>query len=109
LTRFEALLREIGLADEEITVRMTGCPNGCARPYTAEIGFVGRAPGRYQIYLGGNVTSTRLNRVYRDNVKDPDILNELRPVLSRYAVERNTGERFGDWCHRVLWPESAAA
>jgi sulfite reductase (NADPH) hemoprotein beta-component len=94
------------VGEEEIIIRMTGCPNGCVRPYMAEIGFVGRAPGRYQIYLGGNEGSTRLNRLFRDTVKDPDIMNELRPVLTRYAGERRGGERFGDWCARVLWAES---
>jgi sulfite reductase (NADPH) hemoprotein beta-component len=104
----EALLAELGLGGEEITVRMTGCPNGCARPYMAEIGFVGKAPGRYQILLGGNLASTRLNRLYRDNVKDSDLLAELRTVLSRYASERHgSQERLGDWVARVLWQESA--
>jgi sulfite reductase (NADPH) hemoprotein beta-component len=109
LTRFEELLAELGLRDEEIIIRMTGCPNGCVRPYMAEIGFVGKAPGRYQIYFGGSEGSTRLNRLYRDNVKDPDIINELRPVLARYAQERIGRERFGDWCARVLWSEPAPA
>jgi len=108
ITRIENLLNELGLGDQEITIRMTGCPNGCARPYMAEIGFVGKAPGRYQLYLGGDEAGTRLNRLYRDNVKDPDITTELRPLLSRYAQERLTGERFGDWVARVLWSESAA-
>ncbi len=107
LNRLEELLGGIGLKDEEIIVRMTGCPNGCARPYMAEIGFVGKAPGRYQIYLGGNESSTRLNRLFRDNVKDPEIITELRPVLERYSKERLSGERFGDWCERVLWKETA--
>ncbi len=109
LTRIEDLLGGIGLAGEEIIVRMTGCPNGCARPYMAEIGFVGKAPGRYQIYLGGNESSTRLNRLFRDNVKDPEIIAELRPVLERFSKERNPGERFGDWCDRVLLKEAAAS
>jgi sulfite reductase (NADPH) hemoprotein beta-component len=109
LTRLETLLQELGLADEEIIIRMTGCPNGCVRPYMAEIGFVGRAPGRYQLYLGGNESSTRLNRIYRDTVKDPEIINELRPVLTRYAAERHEGERFGDWCARVIWAETDTA
>jgi sulfite reductase (NADPH) hemoprotein beta-component len=109
LTRLEALLAEVGLGDQEITIRMTGCPNGCARPYMAEIGFVGKAPGRYQIYLGGNEAGTRLNRLYRDNVKDPDITSELRPLVSRFAQERLAHERFGDWVARALWPELAAA
>ncbi len=73
ITRLEGLLAEVGLSGQEITVRMTGCPNGCARPHMAEIGFVGKAPGRYQVWLGGNEASTRLNRLYRDMVKDPDM------------------------------------
>jgi sulfite reductase (NADPH) hemoprotein beta-component len=109
LDRLEALCGELGFDGEEIIVRMTGCPNGCARPYAAEIGLVGKAPGRYQIWLGGNEASTRLTRLWRDNVKDPDLINELRPVLSRYATERRAGERFGDWVERVVWQEAAAA
>jgi sulfite reductase (NADPH) hemoprotein beta-component len=108
LDRLEALCEEVGLGGEEIIVRMTGCPNGCARPYAAEIGFVGKAPGRYQIYLGGNEASTRLNRLWKDNVKDPDLINELKPVLTRYANERLNGERFGDWVERVLWNQPTA-
>jgi sulfite reductase (NADPH) hemoprotein beta-component len=108
MTRIEALLAEVGLGGQEITIRMTGCPNGCARPYLAEIGFVGKAPGRYQIWLGGNEASTRLNRVYRDMVKDPDIIAELRPLFARYAQERLPGERFGDWVARVLGQEQPA-
>ena len=109
ITRLEGLLAEVGLPGQEITIRMTGCPNGCARPYMAEIGFVGKAPSRYQIWLGGNETSTRLNRLYRDVVKDPDIDTELRPLFTRYAQERLADERFGDWVARVLWPEQPAA
>jgi sulfite reductase (NADPH) hemoprotein beta-component len=108
LTRIESLLDEVGLKNEEITVRMTGCPNGCARPYAAEIGFVGKGPGRYQLWLGGNATGTRLNRVYRELVKDPEIIGELRPLLERFASEREAGERFGDWVARVIWPETDA-
>src|SRR5207302_10063221 len=100
LTRLEKLLAEVGLKDEEIVVRMTGCPNGCARPYMAEIGFVGKAPSKYQLYLGGNESSTRLNRLFKDTVKTDDIENELRPLLGRYANDRLAGERFGDWCER---------
>ncbi len=90
------------LIDEEIVIRMTGCPNGCARPYMAEIGLVGKSPGLYQIWLGGNVASTRLNRLYREAVKDADIINELRPLITRYRQERQAGERFGDWCLRAV-------
>lgn len=109
LGRIEGLLSEVGLADQEIIIRMTGCPNGCARPYMAEIGFVGKAPGKYNMYLGGNEASTRLNKPYKESVKDADILNELRPLLSRYAKDRAAGERFGDWCERVVWKEQATA
>ena len=105
LTKIEQLLEEVGLKGEEIIVRMTGCPNGCARPYMAEIGFVGKSPGKYQIYLGGNEASTRLNRVYRESVKMEDITGELRPLLTRFARERAPGDRFGDWCENVLLKE----
>ena len=106
IDRIEKLCGDLGLDGEEIIIRSTGCPNGCARPYMAEIAFVGKAPGRYQVWLGGNTSGTRLNRVWKDVVKDPDIENELRPVLARFAKERNSGERFGDWCDRVLLKES---
>jgi sulfite reductase (NADPH) hemoprotein beta-component len=108
ITRLEGLLAEVGLGGQEITIRMTGCPNGCARPYMAEIGFVGKAPGRYQLWLGGNEASTRLNRLYRDMVKDPDIIGELRPLFTRYAQKRLAGERFGDWVARALWPDQSS-
>jgi sulfite reductase (NADPH) hemoprotein beta-component len=103
IDRLESLLAELGLQQEELIVRMTGCPNGCARPYMAEIAFVGKGPNKYQIYLGGNEPSTRLNRLYRDSVKGDDLLNELRPLLIRYVKERGNGERFGDFCARVIW------
>jgi sulfite reductase (NADPH) hemoprotein beta-component len=109
LTRIENLLRELDLQDQEIIIRMTGCPNGCARPYMAEIGFVGKGPNRYQIYLGGNESSTRLNRLFKDNVTNAALVDELRPALTRYARERTGSERFGDWCERVLWKEIATA
>jgi len=107
LSRIEDTLKDVGLADEEIIVRMTGCPNGCARPYMAEIGFVGRGPNKYQIYLGGNEGCTRLNQAFKDNVKGEDILTELRPLFARFAAERTAGERFGDWCTRNLFSETA--
>lgn len=102
MTRIEALLKEVGLEREEIVIRMTGCPNGCARPYMAEIGFVGKGPNRYQLYFGGNEASTRLNRLYKDVVKSDEIENELRPVLQRFVKERKPGERFGDFTNRVI-------
>ena len=108
LDRLEKLCAEVGLDGEEIIIRSTGCPNGCARPYMAELAFVGKAPGRYQVWVGGNVAGTRLNRVWKDTVKESDLEAELRPLLARYAQERQTGERFGDWAVRVLWPEMEA-
>jgi sulfite reductase (NADPH) hemoprotein beta-component len=105
LDRLEKLCDEVGLAGEEIIIRSTGCPNGCARPYTAEMALVGKAPGRYQVWLGGNQAGTRLNRVWKDVLKDAEIETELRPVLARFAKERAAGERFGDWCDRVLLTE----
>ena len=101
LDRLETVLAEVGLQNEEIIVRMTGCPNGCVRPYIAEIAFVGKAPNKYQIYVGGNLAGTRLARLYKDSVKADDLLEELRPVLARYARERQPGERFGDFCERA--------
>jgi sulfite reductase (NADPH) hemoprotein beta-component len=108
VTRVEELLAELGLQTEELIIRMTGCPNGCARPYMAEIAFVGKAPNKYQIYLGGNEANTRLNRLYKDSVKGDDLMNELRVVLTRFVQERKGGERFGDFSARVLWKEAHA-
>ncbi len=109
LTRIEQLLSDLGMPNEEIIVRMTGCPNGCARPFMAEIGFVGRAPNKYQLYLGGNESATRLNRLYKENVKNEDIINELKPLFTRFAAERHPGERFGDWSTRALFATPSAA
>jgi sulfite reductase (NADPH) hemoprotein beta-component len=105
LDRIEKLLAEVGLAGEEIIIRSTGCPNGCARPYMAEIAFVGKAPGRYQVWLGGDVAGTRLNKVWKEMIKEADLETEFRPVFTRFAKERNAGERFGDWCSRVFLKE----
>jgi len=105
IDRIETVCADLGLGGEEIIIRSTGCPNGCARPYIAEIAFVGKAPGRYQVWLGGNASGTRLNRVWKEVVKDPDMETELRPVLTRFAKERSPGERFGDWCDRVILNE----
>lgn len=109
IDRIEKLCGDLGLGNEEIIIRSTGCPNGCARPYMAELAFVGKAPGRYQIWLGGNAAGTRLNRLWKDVVKDPDMENELRPLLARFAKERNGSERFGEWCDRVFLKEQSPA
>ena len=105
LTRLEQLLAEVGLEGEEIIIRMTGCPNGCARPFTAELALVGKAPGKYQLYLGGNQPGTQLGALYKESVKSEDLVNELRPLFSRFARERLGAERFGDFSRRVLLPE----
>jgi sulfite reductase (NADPH) hemoprotein beta-component len=107
LGKLDVVLRELGLGEEDFIVRMTGCPNGCARPYLAEIGFVGKSPNKYQIYLGGNASGTRLNRLYKDSVLFHSLTEELKPVLGRFVRERMAGERFGDWCARAIWSESA--
>ncbi len=101
LTRIEAILAENGLADEPITIRMSGCPNGCSRPYVAEIGLTGRAPGKYNLYLGGGFHGQRLNRMIRENIGETAILETLADVLGRYARERDSDERFGDFVIRA--------
>ena len=108
IDRIEAVCADVGLSDQEIIIRMTGCPNGCARPYMAEIGFVGKGPGRYQVWLGGNQNGTRLNKVWKDLLKETETETELRPLLVRYKSERTAGERFGDWVERVYWKEQPA-
>jgi sulfite reductase (NADPH) hemoprotein beta-component len=101
VTALEAELAQAGLAGEEITIRMTGCPNGCARPYLAEIGLVGRSPGVYNVYLGGAFDGTRLNKLYRRDVGHDAILGALRPLFAAYAAERLAGERFSDFVIRT--------
>jgi sulfite reductase (NADPH) hemoprotein beta-component len=105
----EDVLAGEGLADEQIIVRMTGCPNGCARPYMAELGIVGRSPGKYAVYLGGNADSTRLGRLYNQNVKVDEMKATLGPIVARFKNEREAGEGFGDFCARTIWPEQEVA
>ncbi|GGZ08337.1 assimilatory sulfite reductase (NADPH) hemoprotein subunit [Shewanella fodinae] len=101
MDKIEALQQKHGIAEQPIVVRMTGCPNGCARPFAAEIGLVGKAPGRYNLYLGASFEGTRLNKMYRENIQEAEILSELDRLFARYAVERNAGEHFGDFVVRV--------
>ncbi|CAM3812587.1 assimilatory sulfite reductase (NADPH) hemoprotein subunit [Cohnella lubricantis] len=101
LEKIETILEEAGLREEEIVIRMTGCPNGCARPALAELAFIGKAPGKYNMYLGGGFAGERLNKLYRENIGEAEILSELRPILNRYAQERRDGEHFGDFCIRA--------
>lgn len=98
--RIEGLLAGHGLPKQAITLRMTGCPNGCARPYLAEIGLVGKAPGRYNLHLGGAGDGTRLNRRVRENIGENEILDELDGWFGRFVRERDRGESFGDFIHR---------
>ncbi len=99
--KLEQIVDKNGLSDQPIVVRMTGCPNGCARPFLAEIGFVGKGPGKYNLLLGGDGKGTRLNKLYRENIGEEQILAELEPLIETYAKERNKGEGFGDFLVRT--------
>ena len=111
MDELEAAIVSLGLENERFTVRMTGCPNGCARPYNSDIGLVGRSasknpdgtpgPGTYTIFLGGRTEGDRLNVEYKDYVPIENLVLELTPVLARFKAERTAGESFGDYCHRV--------
>lgn len=101
LTKVEALLAEAELHDAPINVRMSGCPNGCSRPYLAEIALVGKGPGKYNLYLGASANGDRLNALYKENIGEEQILASLRPLLMRYASERAPNESFGDFVTRV--------
>jgi len=101
LTELEEVIEEAGLRHDAITIRMTGCPNGCARPYISEIGFVGRSPGCYNVYLGGGFAGQRLSKLYRENFPGGEVKSLLGPIIKHYAKERKEGERFGDFCIRA--------
>jgi sulfite reductase (NADPH) hemoprotein beta-component len=90
-----------GLRELPLSLRITGCPNGCARPYLAEIGLIGKAPGRYNLYLGGDARGQRLNVLYRENVDEPTILAALDDAFGRFAADRQPEERFGDYAWRA--------
>jgi sulfite reductase (NADPH) hemoprotein beta-component len=108
VTKIEAILAEHGLEQKPITIRMTGCPNGCARPYVAEIALTGRAPGKYNLWLGGGFHGERLNRLYAENIGEERILTILSEQLSAYARSRRPGERFGDFFIRTVDQQAAA-
>ncbi len=101
LDKLDEIVTAAGLTDDPITIRMSGCPNGCPRPYIAEIALVGKAPGRYNLYLGASARGDRLNALFRENIAEPQILQELEVLLRRYAAEREPGERFGDFTVRA--------
>ena len=101
LDKLDAIIRAHGLAEDSILIRMTGCPNGCARPYLGEIGLVGRAPGHYNLYLGASHQGDRLNKLYREMLDEDGILQELSPLLAAYAAGRTPSEAFGDFVVRT--------
>ncbi|KZV85700.1 putative sulfite reductase cys-4 [Exidia glandulosa HHB12029] len=109
--KVEKICEEHGLRHDSIVMRMSGCPNGCSRPYAAEVAFVGKAPGSYLMLLGGGYYGQRLNKIYRENVTEPEILAILGPMIKRYALEREEGERFGDFVIRAgyIAPTTAGA
>jgi sulfite reductase (NADPH) hemoprotein beta-component len=101
VTKIESQLEGYGLSQEDILIRMTGCPNGCGRPFLGEIGLVGRALGKYNLYLGAGFAGDRLNTLYKEMVGEEEILSLLDPLFERYAKDRNKKERFGDFLLRV--------
>src|SRR5215470_14754920 len=94
-------LKRWGLENERLSIRITGCPNGCARPYSGDIGIVGRVPGFYSLYVGGDFAGTRLNQPLADRLDIPGIADALDPLFGRFAAERRDGEGFGDFCNRI--------
>ncbi|MCT7654832.1 assimilatory sulfite reductase (NADPH) hemoprotein subunit [Oceanimonas sp. NS1] len=101
VTEIEGVLAKHGVNDDSIIFRVTGCPNGCGRAMLAEIGLVGKAPGRYNLHLGGNREGTRIPRMYKENITDRQILEEIDVLVGRWAAEREAGEGFGDFVIRA--------
>ncbi len=106
IDKIEKELKLLHLEEEEIIIRMTGCPNGCARPYLGEIGLVGKSPGKYNLYLGAGFAGDRLNRLYKELLTEEEIIATLRPIFAAYAKERNQGEKFGDFAIRTVFSEA---
>lgn len=103
ITKIENLLAKYSLEDEDIIIRMTGCPNGCARSYNAEIGFVGTATGKYNLHFGGDHEGLRLNKIYKESLDETAILSELNSLFADFKKERNGNEKFGDYSFRKLF------
>ncbi len=102
VTEIEGVLKKHNLPEEDnIIFRVTGCPNGCGRAMLAEIGLVGKAPGRYNFHLGGNRSGTRVPKMYKENITDRQILTEIDQLVGRWATERNENEGFGDFTIRA--------
>ena len=101
ISKLEEALEEYGLKHDSIVMRMTGCPNGCARPWLAEVALVGKAYGTYNLMLGGGYYGQRLNKIYRQSIKEDEVLAILKPLFKRWALEREEGEHFGDFCIRI--------
>ena len=109
IDKLDVVIKEVGLENVPILVRMTGCPNGCARSPLGEIGFIGKAPGKYNLYLGAGFYGQRLNKMYRENINEEQILAELTPILHRYAQERSPDERFGDFVIKAGYVKEVSA
>jgi sulfite reductase (NADPH) hemoprotein beta-component len=101
MSKLESLMEEVGVGGAAINVRMSGCPNGCSRPYLGEIALVGKSPGKYNLYLGASASGDRLNALYRESVDEAALFAALRTLLSRYGKERDAGESFGDFVVRI--------
>lgn len=99
--KIHGLMEDAGIGQDTIQLRVSGCPNGCARPYLGEIALTGKAPGKYNLYLGADTGGQRLNRLYRENIDENQILTDLKPLLKRYAQEREADEGFGDFLYRA--------
>jgi sulfite reductase (ferredoxin) len=98
---FDRLLAQYGLSQERISLRITGCPNGCARTYAGDIGLVGRVPGAYAIFVGGDFEGTRLSFKLHERVKQADLATVMQPIVAAFATGRQDGEGFGDFCNRI--------
>ena len=104
--RLEGVVERVGLLQENISIRMSGCPNSCGRPPASEIGLIGKAPGSYNLYLGGDALGYRLNTLYKEGLDEDEIVGTLTPMLTHYSAQRLTGESFGDFIIRMQYVQS---